>query len=347
MTLAGVSSEMAEASKRETARPRSQPSVGAVVVTFNRKDLLAECLEALLGQIRPVDRIFIVDQASTDGTGEMLRDRGYLQKSSIFYSRSEKNTGGAGGFQRGVELAYAAGFDWIWLMDDDAIAKPDALDKMLPYLNDQSVCAVANAKLRLNGTLDDGHMVLERNGPSAGEPAYLTFSSFVGLMVSNRAVESIGFPKAEFFLQGDDTEYCIRLCKVGRIVFARDSALVHKEISRPPELVHRFGRDFTIYPKDRFCFQYFLWRNRVWIELYGRGFRPDRICWVASKVLRVLIRTCLIDRSDLSFRLFILLRAVADGMRGRFDNEFPFRMRDRLMEKANKRSSLEGLSGSR
>jgi GT2 family glycosyltransferase len=156
----------------------------------------------------------------------------------------------------------------------------------------------------------------------------------------------MGLPKAEFFLQGDDTEYCIRLCKAGRIAFARDSILVHKEVSRPPELVHRFGRDFTIYPKDRFCFQYFLWRNRVWIETYGRGFRLDRIGWVVSKVLRVLIRTCLIDRSDLTFRLFIILRAVADGLRERFDNDFPFRMRDQILEAARKQSLPNGVPGS-
>jgi rhamnopyranosyl-N-acetylglucosaminyl-diphospho-decaprenol beta-1,3/1,4-galactofuranosyltransferase len=337
---------MADAYKRETAQAPAQRSFAAVVVTYNRKDLLAECLDALLRQTRSVDRIFIIDQASTDGTGEMLSERGYLRKASIVYDRSEKNTGGAGGFQRGVELAFDAGLDWIWLMDDDAIAEPSALDRMLPYISGQNVCAVANAKLRLDGTLDYGHVIFEEKRPSDSGPAYLTFSSFVGLMVSSDAVRSIGFPKAEFFLQGDDTEYCIRLCKAGRIAFASDSVLVHKEISRPPEMVRRFGRDFTIYPKDRFCFQYFLWRNRVWIETYGHGFRLYRICWVATKVLRVLLRTCLIDRRDLPFRLFILLRAVADGVRGRFDNGFPFRMRDRLIETAKKRSSLEGVHGS-
>jgi rhamnopyranosyl-N-acetylglucosaminyl-diphospho-decaprenol beta-1,3/1,4-galactofuranosyltransferase len=337
---------MPEASMCETAPTSIQPSVAAVVVTFNRKDLLAECLDALLHQSRTVDRIFIVDQVSTDGTGEMLKQRAYLEQSRIVYSRSEKNTGGAGGFQRGVEMAYAAGFDWIWLMDDDAIAEAKALERMMRYVNDPNICAVANAKLRLNGTLDDGHVVFEKNSSSNSEPAYLTFSSFVGLMVSRTAVREIGFPKAEFFLQGDDTEYCIRLCKAGRITFARDSILVHKEISRPPELIRRFGRDFTIYSKDRFCFQYFLWRNRVWIETHGRGFRLDRIWWVTNKVLRVLLRTCLIDRSDLPFRLFILLRAVVDGVRQRFDNEFPFRMRDQLLEAAKKRSSVESVPGS-
>jgi rhamnopyranosyl-N-acetylglucosaminyl-diphospho-decaprenol beta-1,3/1,4-galactofuranosyltransferase len=311
-------------------------SVAAVVVTFNRKTLLAECLDALLCQNRPLDHVFIVDQASTDGTGHMLQAQGYLQRGAITYSRSEKNTGGAGGFKRGVEMAYSSGFDWIWLMDDDAIAKPDALDTMLRYTLVPQTIGIANAKIRRDGTLDTGHFVYEKGSSPGSQPAYLTFSSFVGLMVSNAAVKAIGFPKAELFLQGDDTEYCIRLCEAGRIVFAQDSVLVHKEVSRPPELIRRFGRDFTIYPKDRFCFQYFLWRNRVWIELYARGFRPDRIAWLASKFLRVVLRTCLVDRIDLPFRLFILLRALMDGVLGRFDNEFPFRMRDRLIPSSDR-----------
>src|SRR5258708_6615252 len=197
---------MPEAYMDET-QASTQPSFAAVVVTHNRKDLLAECLDALLRQSRSLDRIFIIDQASTDGTAEMLPARGYLQQPLIVYSRSEKNTGGAGGFQRGVELAYIAGFDWIWLMDDDAIADSNALERMLRHASVSSVCAVANAKQRLNGTLDDGHLIFEKTSSCQSEPAYLTFSSFVGLMVARTAVREIGLPKAEFFLQGDDTEY--------------------------------------------------------------------------------------------------------------------------------------------
>jgi len=331
-----VSGEMAEPSTGETASLPTRSSIAAVVVTFNRKDLLAECVQALLDQTARANCIFIVDQASTDGTREMLQHAGYLQNPSIVYSRSEKNTGGAGGFQRGVEMAYSAGYDWIWLMDDDAIADSSALDKMLRYTGERQVSAIANAKLRINGTLDDGHFIFEEGSSISSDVPYLTFSSFVGLMVSRAAVEKIGFPKAEFFLQGDDTEYCIRLCRAGRIVFARDSILVHKEISRPPEFVRRFGRDFTIYSKDRFCFQYFLWRNRVWMETHGRGFRIDRIWWLMNKFLRVLLRTCLVDRIDLLFRLYILVRALGDGALGRFDNDFPFRMRDKVMKTARK-----------
>lgn len=48
--------------------------VCAVIVTYNRKELLRECLKAVLGQTRPPDHILVVDNASTDGTLEMLRE---------------------------------------------------------------------------------------------------------------------------------------------------------------------------------------------------------------------------------------------------------------------------------
>ena len=94
----------------------SSETVCAVVVTYNRKELLIECLEALENQSRPVDAIYIVDNASTDGTSELLLEKNYLgdlpskelkenfeetiQKGNtvIHYLRMSKNTGGAGGF---------------------------------------------------------------------------------------------------------------------------------------------------------------------------------------------------------------------------------------------------------
>lgn len=316
---------------RETA-PMPRRSVAAVVVTFNRKILLAECLDALLGQTYCVDRVFVIDQASSDGTQEMLEERGYLRHAAITYNRSEKNTGGAGGFQRGVELAHKAGFDLVWIMDDDAIADSAALETMLHYLQYPHLSAIANAKIRLDGTLDEGHLVYAQKRNQAGsDPPILTFSSFVGLLILRTAIDQIGTPKAELFLQGDDTEYCRRLCDVGPIVFAKDSVIVHKEVSRPIEKTRRFGRSFTVYPVAQFCFQYFMWRNRVWIETHGQGFKPGRIFWLISKLIRVGVRTCLIDQVDLRIRLFVLFKAVRDGLVGRFDNEFPFRLREELL----------------
>ncbi|MER3603731.1 MAG: hypothetical protein C4298_08345, partial [Thermus sp.] len=85
--------------------------VCAVVVTYNRKELLRECLETLRGQTRKVDHILVVDNASTDGTEEVLR----AEFPEVEVLRLPENQGSSGGFHEGMKRAYEEGFDWLWL----------------------------------------------------------------------------------------------------------------------------------------------------------------------------------------------------------------------------------------
>jgi UDP-galactopyranose mutase len=307
-------------------------TIAAVVVTCNRKQLLAECLDALLNQTRPVDCIFVIDQASTDGTFEMLRSRGYLSYSQMRYDRSHINTGGAGGFCRGMQLAHAAGFRWIWIMDDDAIAVTDALQAMLPYAAAPGVVAIANPKLRANGHPDASHIQIRKSADSARSgPVALSFSSFVGLMVRREAIDAIGFPKAEFFLYLDDHEYCRRLCSIGAIVLAEGAAIHHKQANSPLRTVRRFGRDFCFYSSREFAFRfYFTWRNSTWLALHGHAEGVRRLPALSLDLIKAMLRIFLIDRTDVFARLYILVRAAIDGLCSRFDNAFPSRMQDSL-----------------
>ncbi len=103
----------------EVSPAAGNDTVAAVLVTYNRKEFLSECLDGLLHQTRPVDRIILIDNASTDGTPEFLKQRGYLGNPVIDYVQMPDNTGGAGGFHEGVKRGYYAGYRWLWLMDDD------------------------------------------------------------------------------------------------------------------------------------------------------------------------------------------------------------------------------------
>ena len=108
-----------------------EASAAAVVVTYNRKALLKECLDAILSQSHPVERIILIDNASTDGTEEMLRTAGLLQDARMRYVRMETNTGGSGGFCEGLRIGRDCGCDWLWLMDDDTVPAADCLEKLL------------------------------------------------------------------------------------------------------------------------------------------------------------------------------------------------------------------------
>lgn len=68
-------------------------SIVSVIVTFNRKALLIECLDALLKQTRPLEKIIIIDNSSSDGTPELLKEKGYLCNPIIEYARMEENIG--------------------------------------------------------------------------------------------------------------------------------------------------------------------------------------------------------------------------------------------------------------
>ena len=152
-------------------------TVCAVVVTYNRKTLLLECLEALRKQTRPLDAIYIIDNASTDDTPEVLLKNNYIpelppsnlektwensflianfpikinnsrSKINIHYVRMNENTGGAGGFYEGVKRGYEKGYDWLWLMDDDVLPKRDSLESLinsLQVLNKESIGFISSS----------------------------------------------------------------------------------------------------------------------------------------------------------------------------------------------------------
>ncbi|MGO3886668.1 MAG: glycosyltransferase, partial [Mycetocola sp.] len=104
------------------------PRVVAVVVAFNRRELVTETLDSLFSQSRPVDAVIVIDNGSSDGTSDLVAER-YPGARLITLDR---NTGGAGGFAIGMERALTVeNADWVWVMDDDTVPSETALDALL------------------------------------------------------------------------------------------------------------------------------------------------------------------------------------------------------------------------
>jgi rhamnopyranosyl-N-acetylglucosaminyl-diphospho-decaprenol beta-1,3/1,4-galactofuranosyltransferase len=246
---------MNEENKKET--------VCAVVVTYNRKNLLLECLEAIRRQTRPVDGIYIIDNASDDGTPELLKEKGYIPELppfnisepyeiehkisnlvdgnhiNVFYVRMHKNTGGAGGFYEGVKRGYERGYDCLWLMDDDTIATTEALNKLLEKIYIQNI-NIGFACSKVLWTDGKPHLM---NIPGVkqivnGVPfniyedknvLLVEGASFVSLLISRDIVKSFGLPIKEFFIWADDVEYTLRIAKNGFVgLYVKDSIVIHK-----------------------------------------------------------------------------------------------------------------------
>lgn len=190
--------------------------VAAVVVTYNRKALLRQCIQKIQEQQETNCAILIVDNASTDGTGEMVEA---LTASNVFYKKTSKNIGGAGGFCFGLKWAAAEGYQYAWIMDDDTLPEPNALQKLLE----------ADELLRGNyGFLasvvlwKDGHEC-RMNRQKAAKTFYehiellregilkIEQATFVSLLIPIHTVEQVGLPIRDFFIWGDDLEYTRRI----------------------------------------------------------------------------------------------------------------------------------------
>lgn len=196
-------------------------AVAAVVVTHSRPEELKMVVSALVGQTARPGRILIIDNASPIPASEVLSDF-----DGVEVIRSEINTGGAGGFAFALQQALNAGVKWVWLMDDDAVPRPDALAVLLDTVPDlpQStgvVCCtvyefgqVATTHRRLFGHLTGLERALSKSF-YAGKARKIDTGSFVGFMIRAEAAHQVGLPDASFFIAYDDTDYSLRLNRAG------------------------------------------------------------------------------------------------------------------------------------
>jgi len=219
------------------------PSVCAIVVTYNRKEMVRDCLNALRAQTRPLDKIIVVDNCSTDGTAKMLAKE--FPETQI--ETLAANIGGAGGFHHGIRSAHEEGYDWLWVMDDDTAAAPDALEQLLAARSPEAG-ALACLIRDLRGCINAGHhklvygpLMLIRK-PKELEPSWnddlpailpLDANAFLGIMFPRTVVGQIGLPEADFFIYNDDTEYTYRVSRrwpihlvTGAVIIDRQGSLL-------------------------------------------------------------------------------------------------------------------------
>lgn len=222
----------------------ARQKVITVVVTYNRKKLLAECLDALLAQTVRQESILIINNASTDGTEKLFEPGGRFETTKIpveLITLSE-NTGGAGGFSEGIRLAYGL-CDWVWIMDDDTIPERDALEGLLDsehFINKSGVTPSFLASTVFGPEREPMNVpVISKEPATNGYSDWYRFLSagcvrireatFVSLLIKSDAIRKVGYPDTTYFIWGDDTEYTRKLVRdYGPAFFCGKSCVMHK-----------------------------------------------------------------------------------------------------------------------
>lgn len=195
-----------------------------IIVTFNRLELLKQCIEAVKNQALKTDEIIVVNNQSTDGTGD------WLAKQEGITVITQPNIGCSGGVYTAIKYAYPKGYDWFWIMDDDTIPNSNSLSKLYQNIEDakklgaENIGFIGSKVIWKDGTPHLMNLPHLATMDSQGLPFNqldqvglygISASSFVSLMLSREAVQKVGLPIKEFYIWGDDTEYTRRITRSG------------------------------------------------------------------------------------------------------------------------------------
>lgn len=263
------------------------PRVLAVVVAFNRPALLQECLDALAAQSRRPDGVVVIDNASTDDTGAVAD--AHPIGADVLHLR--RNVGGAGGFAAGIARALEVhGADWVWVMDDDTVPRPGALEALLIA---EAASPVRLSVLSSRAVWTDGrdhpmNRSRTRLGASAQEKADaaaaggrpIRTASYVSVLLRGEDVRRLGLPIADYFIWSDDFEHTGRLLRRGRGIHVPASVVEHRTA---------VFANAQASPGGRF---YYDVRNRLWALLRTRTFTPLERALYGGRTALGWIRQC-------------------------------------------------------
>jgi GT2 family glycosyltransferase len=105
--------------------------ISIVIPVHNRKKFTRECLNALRHQTRPADCLIVVDDGSTDGTSEMLED----DFPEVVIIKGDGNLYWTAAINRGIAYALNRGCQYILTLNNDTVASPEFVEKMLMAAN--------------------------------------------------------------------------------------------------------------------------------------------------------------------------------------------------------------------
>jgi GT2 family glycosyltransferase len=255
--------------------------VAAAITTFNRLESVQRCIAAIRAQDRPPDEIIVVDDVSTDGTGEWLD-----AQPDVVAIHQPENGGCANSFQTVLQAVYDRGHDFAWTMDDDVYPDPDALRVILETYEDltrKGVKVGGLAAYQVQWNPEGGPTWLPFRLPSTvsrafryrylspeiaaergkGEPIEIDLYAFIGTLFPRQAMAEVGFPSRDFYYYGEDADYALRLAEAG-----------YKSFLVPRSIVQHTGGGFnaprTLPPKANWRY-YYMYRNQLTlVRMYRR-----------------------------------------------------------------------------
>jgi GT2 family glycosyltransferase len=291
----------------------------AVVVTYNRLELLKVCISSLRQQSVKLTAIIVINNSSTDGTTAWLDEQDDL---TVVH---QDNGGGAAGFYMGIRVAYDLGYDWVWLMDDDVDPLKDCLQAMIEANQSSNIkydvlqpdrkffnCDAEwnyGSKFNFRNPFLPEAIQPIRSSDFADHEKVKTIVSFPfeGPMLSRKVIETVGMVDKRYFIMYDDTDYAARVNKAGFKVGLVKNAIMVKMIN---PITNVIAADWKLYYKVR---------NQIIIDrkFGSRYIAISRAGYANLKRLLALVKLAMKQKSFIALpgQLATISKGVMDGFR--------------------------------
>jgi GT2 family glycosyltransferase len=267
-------------------------TIVAAVMTYNRRDSLRRCLEAIRGQTLTPAEILVVDNASTDGTDAMLAQE--FPEAKV--RRTRENNGCAGAMDVALRFALTFSPEYIWFFDDDAIPRPSCLETLYREIRDLE-------RERRLGVLRP--MIRD---PQSGDVVGGGMSH--GALLRADMVAAVAYPHADLFIELSDHSYVRLLRKAGYEILRLPIVLVDHPVDRPRSLREVIAEGYQVKPWRL----YYRVRNRIYYSLYVQRSIRELLRHLAITARTVALLT-IFGRPRRGHLL--VARGVLDGMLAR------------------------------
>ncbi len=213
-----------------------QPFVYIIILNWNGWRDTLQCLHSLEVLNYPNYKVVVVDNHSTDGSGERLR--GAYPNLTVL--KTEKNLGFGGGINVGIRFAIAEEADYVWLLNNDTKVDPSALSAMINVAKaDPRVGAVGSVLYYFDqpervqawgGGQVNLWLGIVRHFVTPTLPERLDYITGASILIRKVVLKEVGLFDEGFFVYWEDADYCFRVRKTGwKLTVAPDAKVWHKE----------------------------------------------------------------------------------------------------------------------
>lgn len=257
--------------------------VGIVICNYNKKEYVKKCIESVLDSTYKDYKIYVVDNASTDGSKAAIEET-YGDKVTLLVN--SENLGGSGGFDRGIRYAMEKGHELIWCLDNDVLVDENALFALVDYAAQHPDTGMFASKVyNMNDPdtiqqygvmvdMDNFGTVIKHEGEiECGQGPEYEFSNSCAtcsLMVRREVIDKIGVMPEDNFIYWDDIEWGYK-CHINgyKVVSLQSSQILHMQGANK-EAENTFPT-------------YYAWRN--WIHFFNRYLPEEKLDNWAETIL--------------------------------------------------------------